>query len=275
MVHLQSSWALAHHAGEPHTIIRVRNLATVLPVGTDAWGRPNKSQPVLISASISLSQPFVEASETDTVTRGTVHYGILSKAVLKACEEFGELLELDVRGEGEGAVPMCARALVHWLHFYLTGEETLPKVQCLSSSPSKSPSGGGVREPILKGQALRMLEIKIMLPKASLLGNGVTLKGCFVHDEKHRGLSAYSMALTLHELRVPTVIGVNGNERLARQMVVATVEMDRYDRMVDSYCRLEELVVKVCEIFLCYNLIYEFSVSGQGSKVRGNTPVVF
>ncbi len=85
-----------------------------------------------------------------------------------------------------------------------------------------------------------------MLPKASLLGAGVSFKGAFGYDEKHEGLSGYSMTLTLHELRVPTLIGVNPNERLAKQMVVATVEMDRYDRMVDAYCRLEELVVKVC-----------------------------
>lgn len=206
------------------------------------------------------------------MTQSTVHYGILSKAVLAACEEFRELL--DVRGVGEGgqttdgsAVPMHLRALVHYLHFYLTGEETLPKVQCqtLAAAPASPPLTRA--PPVLSGQALRMLEIEIMLPKASLLGSGVSLKGCFVHDERYRGPSAYSMALTLHELRVPTIIGVNGNERLAKQMVFATVEMDRYDRMVDAYCRLEELVVKVCEQFLCYSLLCKISIFQAGNWV--------
>jgi hypothetical protein len=158
----------------------------------------------------------------------------LSKALLEGCNEFKDLLEMD-RGLD---VPMHLRALVHYLHFYLTGDEALPKINHqIITTP---------REPVLKGHATRKLEITIMLPKASLLGAGVSFKGAFGYDEKHEGLSGYSMTLTLHELRVPTLIGVNPNERLAKQMVVATVEMDRYDRMVDAYCRLEELVVKVC-----------------------------
>jgi len=161
----------------------------------------------------------------------------LSKAILEGCNEFKDLLAMD-RGLD---VPMHLRALVHYLHFYLTGEETLPKIH--------HPNVTTPREPVLKGQAMRKLEITIMLPKASLLGAGVSLKGAFGYDEKHEGLNGYSMTLTLHELRVPTLIGVNPNERLAKQMVFATVEMDRHDRMVDAYCRLEELVVKVCGQF--------------------------
>jgi len=53
------------------------------------------------------------------------------------------------------------------------------------------------------------------------------------------------MVLKLHELRVPAIIGVNGNERKAKQVVVCSVEMERWDRMVDAYNELEEIVVKV------------------------------
>lgn len=53
------------------------------------------------------------------------------------------------------------------------------------------------------------------------------------------------MVLKLRELHVPTIIGVNGNERKARQVIVVSVEMERWDRMVDAYNELEEIVVKV------------------------------
>jgi dihydroneopterin aldolase len=254
MVQLQSSWDIAHSSGESHTLVRVRNLQTTLPIGTDAWGRANKPQPVLISASISLSAPFNSASSTDSVTNSTVHYGILSKAILEACKEFETLLAGAGTWEGDGngngrKVPMHLRALVHFIHFYLTGQETLPNILRDSVSTAVQVEGDkseAIPLPVLKGQKMRMLEITVMLPKASLLGSGVSLKGAFSYDwTQDEGPSGYSMALTLHELRIPTLIGVNPNERLAKQMVVASVEMDRYDRMVDAYCELEELVVKV------------------------------
>jgi dihydroneopterin aldolase len=245
MVHLHSTWDLSHQSGEPHTIIRVRNLQTVLPLGTDAWGRANKPQPVLISASVSLTHHFASASETDTVTASTVHYGILSKAVLEGCREFEALLK--GAGTGDKGLPMHLRALVQFLHFWLTGEETLQNIPVLS--PATTPAEKA--EPVLKGQGMRMLEITVKLPKASLLGSGVSLKGSFSYDNhiERKGPGAHSMALTLHELRIPTLIGVNANERCGKQMVVATIKMDRWDRMVDTYCQLEELVVKVCKPF--------------------------
>ncbi len=107
--------------------------------------------------------------------------------------------------------------------------------------------GEGERErrPVLKGVGVRTLGIEVRLPKASLLGSGVALEGTFGFEEGVEGVSAYSMGLRLCDLRVPTVIGVNANERLARQVVVCNLEIDRWDRMVDCYCELEEIVVKV------------------------------
>lgn len=92
---------------------------------------------------------------------------------------------------------------------------------------------------------LNSLSLEILLPKASLLGSGVSLRGDFIYEEGHHGPSAYSMVLQLRELRVPAIIGVNGNERKAKQVIVANVEMERWDRMVDAYNELEEIVIKV------------------------------
>lgn len=56
----------------------------------------------------------------------------------------------------------------------------------------------------------------------------------------------YAISLRLHDLRVPTLVGVNENERLARQFVVATVTLDKFNPVAeDHYTALEALVVKV------------------------------
>ncbi|PBP22643.1 hypothetical protein BUE80_DR006561 [Diplocarpon rosae] len=236
--------ALTNLTGDPHTRIRVTNLSTTLPVGTDAWGRRNIPQPVLLSASISLKHPFTSASSTDTVAPSTVHYGTLSKAILAACKEFAELCADELC-----PVPMHLRALVQYVHFYLTGQDTLPRIQhqaCVSRSKASDGEKQADAEPLLKCESIRLFELEVTLPKASLLGSGISLKGSFGY-EGGDGPNAYSMVLQLRELRIPTLVGVNACERLAKQMVYVDVEMQRWDWMADGYCELEELVVKSTE----------------------------
>lgn len=153
-------------------------------------------------------------------------------------------------------MPMHLRALVQFVHFYLTGRDTLPSFPCQSQvveGLSGNSRGSGLAqdsaaiEPLLKNVAMRLFELEILLPKASLLGSGVSLKGSFGYEVGKEGPSAYSMVLRLRELRVPTLVGVNPNERLAKQMVYVDVEMQRWDWMVDGYCALEEVVVKSTE----------------------------
>jgi dihydroneopterin aldolase len=56
----------------------------------------------------------------------------------------------------------------------------------------------------------------------------------------------YSSVLKIHDMRIPTLIGVNKNERLARQIVVVNVEIDPYVcKEHDCYNELEQIVVKV------------------------------
>ncbi|KAK0119038.1 hypothetical protein ONS96_012106 [Cadophora gregata f. sp. sojae] len=245
--------ALANLTGDPHTIISVSNLQSTLPLATDAWGRPNITQPLLLSSRISLLHPFTSASSSDTVAPSTVHYGTLSKAILAACAEFKDLCDDDVC-----PVPMHLRALVQFVHFYLTGRDTLPRFPCQekvveglsgkSHGDAKNDAeNDAVIEPLLKNVAMRLFELEILLPKASLMGSGVSLKGSFGYEVGKDGPSAYSMVLRLKELRIPTVVGVNANERLAKQMVYVDVEMQKWDWMVDGYCALEEVVVKSTE----------------------------
>lgn len=66
--------------------VSVKNLQTIANEGYDAWGR-QKSQPVHISTTLHLKQPFSSAASQDSVDASTVHYGHLAKFILSI---FGE-----------------------------------------------------------------------------------------------------------------------------------------------------------------------------------------
>ncbi|KAG9238371.1 Dihydroneopterin aldolase-domain-containing protein [Amylocarpus encephaloides] len=200
--------------------IRVRNLRTILAVGTDAWGGPDKEQPVLISASVFLRQPFESASTQDAVTESTVNYGTLSKAILKSCSDIRSQMHAGDSG----------------------GNQEIGSLQHLLDYIRLDLVESGLVLPLM----VIALEVNVMLPKGSLLGSGVSMAQTTVYDPEQSTAKALSMVLRLHDLRIPTLIGVHPNERLARQLVVANVEIDRWIAQEDSYCRLEQLVSKVC-----------------------------
>jgi dihydroneopterin aldolase len=214
MSRLQSSWNVAAAAGESHAVIRVQNLQTTAEIDTDAWGRPGKLQPVLISATVALREPFEAASTEDSV-KGTVHYGILSKAILEAA----------TRDTARGSL----------MHFYTY-------ILCYLLHTSKYNHSVGTA--IVDSALARSLSIEISLPKASLLGSGISVFGTKLLNID-RSVEMYSMGMKFHDLRIPTLIGVNYNERLAKQIVIANVEIDQWENRLHEYVRFEELIFKV------------------------------
>jgi hypothetical protein len=93
---------------------------------------------------------------------------------------------------------------------------------------------------------VRVLTVTVGLPKASLLGEGVSVTASAVFDEAGRGvMEARAMALEVKGLRVPTLVGVNANERLARQFVVVTVTVEGLTTKEDIYTEIEAEVVRV------------------------------
>ncbi|KAI0148141.1 hypothetical protein F4776DRAFT_660314 [Hypoxylon sp. NC0597] len=273
---LVSSFRVRADAGEPVAVVRVRNLQGAIPVGRDAWGRSGKLQPVLLSSEISFAQPFsgnaasssVSASgDTDKLDAGTVHYGNLSKTLLSSLELWGQGRPSAGGAESSG---LAASAIV------ATG----------SAAEVKTPRTADVFEllwvrmtgrvvdgsrialpldqlPFLDAAKLRSLSLTMSLPKASLLGAGVSLTttasfrddfskgGDKTDDDKSSSsknpLRSYSRALRIQGLHVPTLIGVNSNERKAKQMVVADVEIDRFDVADDIYSDLERTIVETME----------------------------
>ncbi|KAH8657431.1 Dihydroneopterin aldolase-domain-containing protein [Tricladium varicosporioides] len=219
---LSPRFELDRAAGQSPAAIHVRNLQTILTIGKDAWGRVGKSQPVLISTSVFLTKPFESASDEDAVTNSTIHYGILSKRILEASALFSP--GRNVKGQYESRT---LRKLIH----------------CIYQSLTQPLDDGG--DPILSTSVYNLLELSIMLPKGSLIGTGVSLTFAGLSNIAEQ--STMSMNLALHNLRIPTLIGVNPNERLAKQIVVANVEIDGYGLLGDVYCELEQVVVKTIE----------------------------
>ncbi|KAI1425385.1 Dihydroneopterin aldolase-domain-containing protein [Xylaria sp. FL1777] len=259
---LVSAWQVRADAGEPQAIVRVRNLQSVMVAGRDAWGRAAKPQPVLVSSEVSFARPFETASAHDAVNAETVHYGTLSKTLLSGIELFSSSSSSTSSTSSHHKVGTAAKK-----------EDDGP-----SSAAAAAPGTGDVFEmlwvkmtgrvvdgsrvalpldqvPFLDATKLRSLALTLHLPKASLLGDGVSLTtaACFAdagdlaREAKRNPLRSYARSLRLHGLRVPTLVGVNPNERAAKQMVVVDVEIDRFDVREDIHTELESLVVATLE----------------------------
>ncbi|KAI0385811.1 Dihydroneopterin aldolase-domain-containing protein [Hypomontagnella monticulosa] len=267
---LVSTWRARADAGEPVAAVRVRNLASAIPVGRDAWGRSGRTQPVLVSSEVSFAHPFTggdgvgtgsKSGETDRLDGGTVHYGTLSKTLLGSLERWGQgggkggagggVVAEGSKKDGKQAKPEGPRTadVLDLLWAQMTG-------RVVDGSRVALPLD---QVPFLDATRLRSLSLTVGLPKASLLGAGVSLTtvASFRGDELKDGddddkdsknpLRSYSRSLKIQGLHVPTLVGVNSNERKAKQMIVAEIEIDRFDVAEDIHSDLEKLVVDTME----------------------------
>ncbi|KAI1640411.1 serine/threonine-protein kinase psk1 [Biscogniauxia mediterranea] len=251
---LVSAWQVRAEAGEPVAVVRVRNLQSALPIGRDAWGRSNKLQPVLLSSEVSFAQPFCSASADDKLNAETVHYGTLSKTILGSLELWGQ-------GQGQGnrtktpAAEVVAATGSAADATQVDGPTTADVFELLwvrmtgwvlDGSRVALPAD---QLPFLDAARLRSLSLTLHLPKASLLGAGVSLTAaaCFQEAPVKNPLRSYSRTLRIHGLHVQALIGINPNERQAKQMIVVDVEIERFDVADDIHTELERTVVDAIE----------------------------
>ncbi|ROW18319.1 hypothetical protein VPNG_00344 [Cytospora leucostoma] len=229
---LRSSWTVRQAAGEPLAVVRVRNLQTAVVGPQDAWGIGKALQPLLVSAELHFSRPFDASVTGDNVTSGdTVHYGTLSKLILACVDRSNEHAV-----QGDASVDL--RVLLEMIWIVLTGRN----VDGANAEPEAAP--------LLDRSRLRFMSLTVHLPKASLLGEGVSLTASNVFAPWTVGpaaLSMFGLCLKLHRLRVPTLIGVNDKERRAKQFVITDVEIDKFDYYPDLFCELEKVVVQTME----------------------------
>ncbi|KAI6380442.1 hypothetical protein MCOR25_001635 [Pyricularia grisea] len=235
---IRSTWQVRTAAGEPFAVVRVRNLQSTVHAAQDAWGRDGKPQPLLVSAEISLRDSFGDSSASDKVAGDTVHYGILSKAVLASLDRYQK-----PAGQSEGGNTLRGVLETIW--------SSLAGVAVNGTRPDSSARHDKV---VLDISKIRTMAVTVTLPKASLLGSGVSLTALSFFDDDADSSEAgpikstmFGVSLRLHDLRIPTLIGVNSNERLAKQIVAFDVEIDKFDHAPDAYVALEALVVKTVE----------------------------
>lgn len=233
---LSTQWEVRAIAGEPKAVVRVRNLQAVVQGGTDAWGRPGKAQPALITAEISFTHPFGTVCSDDRLSPETVHYGKLSKAILEAVDDLNN--EPAPPGSAGAAATPTMKDVLDMIWARLTG---LPV-----DGNAEEFSGSG-ETPFLNLQFIRFMSITLTFPKASLLGEGVSLTASTLYGPFAGGFGClrYALSLRLCKLRVPTLIGVNPNERHNKQFVVADIELDNFICLEDLYTDLEKGVVAV------------------------------
>ncbi len=172
-------------------------------------GREGNVQPVLVSAVVSLRQPFGTASVQDKVNESTIHYGTLSRAILEATREFHD--------KGSASI----------------NDGNLSTVKDLISHIEKKLAPQEEQDPdiLLDRSLVSSLELEVTLPKALLNSTtGVSRTSTILFDalgERRKYQQEYrGMSVVLRDLRVATLIGVNSNERLAKQLVIANIELD-------------------------------------------------
>ncbi|KAI9904828.1 hypothetical protein N3K66_001357 [Trichothecium roseum] len=226
-------------AGEPCSVVRVRNLQSTVSSASDAWGRQDRPQPALVSVEASFRQRFLASAAADAVAADTVHYGVLSKEILKYLQERTAAAAATASSSSEGGDVAAAAAAAVEPGLRATVEGMWTRlVGCNLSGERKTKE-----DTLLKPERLRHLVISVRVPKGTLLGDGVSLTATAAFEEGG-AMGRAALALRTHGLRVPTLIGVNGNERTAKQVVVASVEIDRYPSSRDEYVPIEAIITQ-------------------------------
>lgn len=248
-----------------HSTINVKNLQSNALVGTDLWGgrdsknRSNRFQPMLLSLGVSLRDRFNAAAQNDRLDDGTVNYSTLSKTVFKVLKSRGadrNDLSSHLSGWPGIEIDWSLQDLLDWTFVYLTGRRANGSVPDAASAHMYIRDGcpclGGpmYERPLLSIESLQELEMSVVLPKGTLLSEGVelTVASGYLPGQRAYHEAPYRATLKLHNIRIPTLIGLNANERLAKQMVICSVSVDPYCVVdMDYYNHLEQLVVKSLE----------------------------
>jgi len=178
----QDEWARLRPG--PCDKISVRNLSLKSLSSTDVWGR-RKTQPVQVSVTLLLKQPFQSAAEGDVLDSSTVHYGHLSKNI-----------ESKVNAKTADG---------DWLSGY--------ELALLVEDAARSTAAD---------TALAAIEIDILYPKASTKGDGVGFLYNKVYSDSAAS-KAELRAVYVKNIHKSAIIGINSHERNMKQPLVASL----------------------------------------------------
>ncbi|KAI9885564.1 MAG: hypothetical protein M1823_002623 [Watsoniomyces obsoletus] len=187
--------------------VTVRNLHAQTSAAVDIWGR-HKTQPISISVTIWPAKGFDAVAQTDQLGDSNLNYGVLSKKLRDAIDA-----KKDYVGSLEG------------FNDYLWNQ-----------MKSLTPVADKV-----------VWSIELFLPKASVLGKGVSFTTLFGRSE-----NMFFARDTLHvrEIAIPTIVGINPHEREMKQLVVVSVwiELKELEQGISGwYGPVEQIVIKTVE----------------------------
>ncbi|KAJ8070452.1 hypothetical protein OCU04_000826 [Sclerotinia nivalis] len=229
-----SEWQIQQAREQPVAVIGVKDVQLSAPVGADAWGwnwviAECPIQPILVSVSVALRRNFKTASEDDDITEDTIHYGRLRSAIIETVQRYNTEIKPD----------------------NATGLSLMNIMTHLIGTLS-------VRDHLTVGQKITWSSFQVMLPKSSLRGAGASLtmqtiyRKTSLKDQEAGppdsiGITGRSITLRIHDLKVPTLIGMLEKERIRKQNVIANVEMDRWLCNGDFHWDMEQIIVKAME----------------------------
>lgn len=211
--------------------VRVKNLQSTITGPQDAWGRHDRPQPISISATVTFEKPFNTTSSGDVLAFDTLHYGFLSKAILAALD----------RCSANDDIKSLEDLLDYiWRDLTYTSMKSLQFDQIDKSNKEAA---------LVNYFRATAMQITAKLPKASLAGDGVSMTATVIADTvvDEALVPRASRSVKIHDVRIPILIGVNPNEREAKQVVIANVDIDGFT--TDSgLWTVEQVVVEVSSV---------------------------
>lgn len=193
--------------------ISVRNLSfAISPQAGCDVWGRQKEQPCLVSVSLSFRSSYTSAARKDTLDESTMHYGILAKR-LRAIKPSNDWQSIDQLADA------------------------------VSQTILDTPPGSGL---------VKACQIEVHLPKASMLGDGVT----FIRSTSFDNVASAAARRMLHlqNVRIPTLIGVNAHERTRKQPLIVSLWIDglQYGTS-ETYPELETELVDVGEALFLHD----------------------
>ena len=168
--------------------IYLRNLHVSATVGLDAWGRPSKPQPLVISVRLTLDT--VAAGATDDINQ-TLSYGLICKEILSLVENEGPFPALSVLNFS------IAKRAANW-----RGTKLQISIKALKASLRAE---GGIE---CEMSFVRRPHEIALDDESSWFVSGIFWR--------------------MHDLRSTCIIGINPHEREKKQIVVINIRLATY-----------------------------------------------